>query len=128
MVGSGNVWVRGHDPRGGDSPTVHSVRDHEGWPLRHVPEPRGPINPRPNGSVTARLRRQVTETSAALEAVTKERDDARDQLARVCAQVETLGAEVSIARAALAHRVAYTARDTRILDCVATLLAMREAP
>lgn len=115
-----------------------------------------------------------------LEAVTKERDDAREQLARVCAQVETLGAELKVVKADRDHlheRLAaaqhefndeYNGRtnamnecvilreqrdtacrgersadmeverlctlldkrskDARVLDCVATLLAMREAP
>ena len=82
-------------------------------------------------------------------ALTKERDDAREQLARVCAQVESQAAiitriqkerdefhdwfetacagersadaEVERLRALLNGR----SKDARILDCVATLLAMR---
>lgn len=63
----------------------------------------------------------------------KERDDAREQLARACAQVETLTASLKAERATSLRVIEESRRrgsptDTRILDCMQTLLAMRETP
>jgi hypothetical protein len=67
-----------------------------------------------------------------LEAVTKERDDAREQLARVCAQVETLGAELRTVRedrdhlhARLSASQDERSNDARVLDCMESLLRLR---
>ncbi len=140
----GDEWCKGHITKVDDYDQsirvfVDEMREEWMFPNQEYDAVRLRIPEEPtraNGSVTTRLRRQVTETSADLEAVTKERDDAREQLARVCAQVETLAREnralheykrmadddAERHEALLGKR----SKDTRILDCVATLLAMRE--